>query len=94
MNSVAKIKAILSSIVTYIVLIQSGLVIFADEISGLFSDGQAQDVVKVILMAVAILGAILNIIRRVTVVLPEQRGILLPERAPSVVVLRKHPDRP
>lgn len=88
--TIAKLKAILTSVVTYITIVQAALLIFAEELADLFVDGQAKDVIAVIVMVIAVLGAIVNIIRRVTPVLPDQRGLVLPQGASSVVHVKKH----
>jgi VanZ family protein len=70
-----KVKTVLSAAVTYIVIAQAILVILADEIGQLFADGQAATVVQVIVRVGAVLTAAVSIIRRVTPVLPSERGL-------------------
>jgi VanZ family protein len=72
----SRVKVVLTAAVTYITIIQAALVIFADEIAQLFADGTAAGVINVIVRAGAVLTAVVSIIRRVTPVLPSDRGIL------------------
>jgi hypothetical protein len=76
-----RIKVILGSAVTYITIVQAILVILAEEIAKLFAEGDAQNVINVIIRVGAVLAAAVSIIRRVTPVLPSQRG-LLPQTPP------------
>ena len=83
----ARLKVILGSWVTYLTAASSVVVILADEIAKVLPAGYADDVGRWGLVAVAVIGAIVSIIRRVTPVIPEDRGILpVPPVIPEVNV--------
>jgi len=75
-----RLKVLLTAAVTYITIIQAVLVIFSEELASLFADGDAQTVVATIVKVIAVLGAVVTIIRRVTPVLPSERGLLPAQR--------------
>lgn len=87
-----KVKAVLTSIVTYITIIQAVLVILAEEIAGVFADGDAETVINVIIRIGVVLTAVVSIIRRVTPVLPQQRGLTLPDGVSRGVMIKHSRD--
>ncbi len=85
-----RVQAILTSLVTYLVVACTILSIFAQEISdGFTGNHTAEVVVGLIIRTVAIVGTIITIIRRVAPVLPTQRGLILPKDAPRSLFLDK-----
>lgn len=72
----AKAKVVLTAAVTYIVVASTVLTVAADELGQLFADGQAAGVIRLIVRVLSVLTAAVTIIRRVTPVLPDERGIL------------------
>jgi hypothetical protein len=70
-----QIKVVSTAAVTWITATSAALVILSEEISAVAPDG-SEDLVAIIVKAVAWLGAAVAIIRRVTPVLPSERGIL------------------
>jgi len=83
--TIDKIKAVLASVVLWINIAVAILVIVADELTKTFSDGSAQTVITIIARIVIVLAGVVNIITRVTPVLPSQRGLTLPKGAPTSV---------
>ena len=75
-NLIARAKVILTAAVTYIVIASTVLTVAAEEIGKVFTDGQAAQVLTIITRILAALAAAVSIIRRVTPVLPDERGIL------------------
>lgn len=73
---IERVKVVLSAAVTWIVLASSIVTIFAEEIAKVAAEGTAATVTRVAVRVVSILGAAVAIIRRVTPVLPEERGVL------------------
>lgn len=74
-KQIARIKVIAGAAVTWLVAASTTVTIFSDEIVKVVPD-QAQGIGSVSLKIVAWLGAAIAIIRRVTPVIPEDRGIL------------------
>lgn len=79
---IERIRVVAGAAVTWLTFAATALTIFAEEIAAVFPDGGAEDATVWILRAVAWLGAAVAIIRRVTPVLPDQRGVLLPHADP------------
>lgn len=74
-ETIARIKVVLSAAVTWITLAIAVLTIFSEEIAALLPEG-SEDISAFILKVVAWLGGAVTIIRRVSPVLPSERGIL------------------
>jgi hypothetical protein len=72
---VARARVVLTALPTYLTILVAVLTILSDEIATAFPEG-SQGVVQVIVVIIAIATSAINIIRRVTPVLPERRGIL------------------
>ena len=84
--TIDKIKAVLTSIVTWINVISAVLVILAEEIVNTFTDDDtARNVSTLIVRVIVVLTGIVTVIRRVTPVLPSQRGLTLPKNAPNTL---------
>lgn len=83
-----KIKAVLTSIITWLTITQAALVIAADEIGKAFADGSAATVISVIVRAIAIVGSVISLIRRLTPVLPSQRGLTLSAGVSPTLVIK------
>lgn len=77
-RTIAKIRVVLSAAVTWITVASGVVVIVADEAAKVLPSGAAEDVAAVAVRVVAVLGAAVAIIRRVTPVLPDQRGLIPP----------------
>lgn len=73
---VAKVKVVLSAAVTWITVAFGVVVIVSDEAVKVLPAGAAETVAGVAVRVVAVLGAAVAIIRRVTPVLPDERGLL------------------
>lgn len=79
----ARIRVFLKSAPTYLVAAGAVLTIVADEIAKAVPAGWQDNVVRIGGTAAAIIGAAVTIIRRVTPVLPEERGMLAPPKPPN-----------
>lgn len=73
-----RLRVILTAAVTWLLVAQAALVAFADQIGPLLPTPWADRINAFIISAVAVIVAVIAIIRRVTPVLPEERGILPP----------------
>ena len=73
---VAKLRVIFTAAVTYLTLGVTIVTIFAEEIAAMLPVGAAEDLTQWALIAVGWLTAAITIIRRVSPVLPDERGIL------------------
>ncbi len=71
----ARARVVLTALPTYLTILVAVLTILSDEIATAFPEG-SQGVVQAIVVIIAIATSAINIIRRVTPVLPERRGIL------------------
>jgi hypothetical protein len=69
-------KVVFSAAVTWLVFASAVVTIASEEIAAVVGEGTAEDVTAWSLRILAVLGAAIGIIRRVTPVLPEDRGIL------------------
>lgn len=76
MEIVQRVKVILGAAVTWLTAAGLILTIFAEEIASVAPAGAAEDVTVWLVRIVAWIGAAVTIIRRVTPVLPEERGVL------------------
>lgn len=76
MNLIERVKVVAGAAVTWLVAASIVITIFSEEIGGLLTDDTAALVASWATTAVGWLGAAVAIIRRVTPVLPEERGIL------------------
>lgn len=86
----ARIKVIITAAPTYLTMAAVVVGILADELSKTVPDGWQDNVVQIGGAIVAVLGAAIAIIRRVTPVLESQRGILpQPLPAPQFVPIDK-----
>lgn len=74
----ARARVILTAAPTYLVAAGAVVTIVADEVSKLLPPGWQDNAAQIAGAAVGILGAAVAIIRRVTPVLPAERGILPP----------------
>lgn len=83
-----KIKAVLESIVTYLTLVMVVLTIVANEIGEAFADGTGATVIAWIVRIGVWITLLVNIISRVTPVLPSQRGLVLPPGAPQDLLIK------
>lgn len=73
---IERAKVITSAAVTWLTFTALVLTVAADEIGQLAPDGTGQDVTTFLIRVAAWLGAAVSIIRRVTPVAPDERGIL------------------
>jgi hypothetical protein len=71
-----KVRVVLTAAPTWITAAATLVTIFSEEIGGLLPAGAAESLASAGAIVLAWLGAAINIIRRVTPVLPEERGIL------------------
>lgn len=85
----AKIKVIASSAVTWLTFAVMALTMFSEEIAAVLPTDT--DVTAWIAKAVVWLGAAIAIIRRVTPVIPEERGILPQSPPPPAVEITDAP---
>jgi len=81
-ETIARIKVLLTAAVTWLIVASTIVTIMSEEIAAVLPDGAATTVGAVALKIVSIIGAAVAIIRRVTPVLPEERGLL--PKAPEV----------
>lgn len=72
----AQAKVILKAAPTWLTAAAVVLTVLNDEIGGLLPEGAAETFGTIVVTAGAWIGAAINIIRRVTPVLPEERGVL------------------
>lgn len=72
----AKVRVVLTAAVTYLTLAVTVITIFAEEIASVLPEGVAETVGMYGVTAVAWITVAISIIRRVSPVLPEERGIL------------------
>lgn len=72
----AKIKVIVGAAPTYLVVAAAVVPIVAEEVGNVLPAGAGAVVAQVAITLTGVLGAAIAIIRRVTPVLPSQRGIL------------------
>jgi small neutral amino acid transporter SnatA (MarC family) len=77
-NFIARTKVVLSAAVTWLVVAAAVLAIIAEELAKVLPDGPGQAVARVLGIALMAIGCAIAIIRRVTPVLPDERGILPP----------------
>lgn len=73
---IARVRVVLTAAVTWITAVAAVIPFIADDIADQLPSGAAEQVTKYALLAVAWLGAAVSIIRRVTPVLPDERGVL------------------
>lgn len=73
---IAKVRVVLTAAPTWITLAATLVTIFSEEIGGLLPAGAAETVGTATAVVLAWLGAAVNIIRRVTPVLPGEEGVL------------------
>ena len=74
-NVLARARVVATSVVTWLQVIAAVLVIAAEEIANAVPE-ISDDVTTVVVRVVAVLGAAIAIIRRVSPVLPDERGLL------------------
>lgn len=74
----ARLRVILTAAVTWLLVAQAALVAFADQIGPFLPTPWADRVNAFIVSAIAVVVAVIAVIRRVTPVLPDERGILPP----------------
>lgn len=72
----ARVRVVLTAAPTYITLAATLITVFAEEIGALLPEGAAASVGSAVTVLLSWLGAAINIIRRVTPVLPDERGLL------------------
>lgn len=84
----ARARTLLGAVVTWLTLLGLVLGIVADELADYATDGTTATVVALIARALAAIGVAIAIVRRVTEVIPEDRG-LLPVAYPTPA---KNPD--
>lgn len=75
-ETIARIKVVLTAAVTWLIVASTIITIMSEEIAAVLPDGAATTVGAVALKIVSIISAAVAIIRRVTPVLPEERGLL------------------
>lgn len=76
MRIIERIKVVAAAAVTWLSVASAIVIILSEEIANVLPAGQAETVGAWALKAVAVIGAAVAIIRRVTPVLPEDRGLL------------------
>lgn len=76
---VKRARVVISDVVTWLVVASSVVVILAEEIAKIVPADWRSVVVEIGMRALAVLGAVVMILRRVTTVLPTERGLLPPE---------------
>lgn len=74
-ETLARVRVVATSAVTWLQVVAAVLVIAAEEIAKAVPE-ISDDVTTVVVRVVAVLGAAVAIIRRVTPVLPDERGLL------------------
>lgn len=72
----AKVVVVLKAAPTWLTAASAVIIIFSEEIGAVLPAGTAETVGQWAAIAVGWLGAAVSIIRRVTPVLPDERGIL------------------
>lgn len=82
---IARIKVILTAFPTYASVVAVVLTFVGAQVAEHFDGDVSKWITKVVAGLVAVIGAAIAIVRRVTTVLPEQRGILPQADAPAVV---------
>jgi hypothetical protein len=75
---ITRARVVLTAAVTWLVAASAVVTIFAEEITEVLPDDWQGPFARTVVVVLAVLTAAVNIIRRVTPVLPAQRG-LLPE---------------
>lgn len=70
-----KLKTLFTALPTYLVALSAVVTILSQEIASVLPTGAAEDVGRIALIVVGVLGAAVNIVRRVTPVLPADRGL-------------------
>lgn len=86
-QNIERAKVIGSSAVTYLTAASAVVVILAEEIAKVLPSGYSDDVGRWAIVVVAVIAAAIAIIRRVTPVIPSDRGILpVPPVTPQVNV--------
>lgn len=71
-----RVVVVLKAAPTYLVAISTAITIFSEEIAALLPETLDLTVAKYATIAVGFIGAVIAIIRRVTPVLPQERGLL------------------
>lgn len=71
----AKAKVVLTAAVTWLVALEAALIVLADELAPLIPLPWADRVTAWLLIAIGVIGTAIAIVRRVTPVLPNERGI-------------------
>lgn len=79
----ARVRVFLKSAPTYLVAAGAIVTIIVDEASKVLPHGWQDNAVQIGGTVAAIIGAAVTIIRRVTPVLPEERGLLAPPKPPN-----------
>lgn len=73
---IEKVKVVAGSAVTWLTVASAAVVIVSDEVTKVLPGNAAETVAAVSVKVVAVIGAAVAIIRRVSPVLPGARGIL------------------
>jgi len=76
-----RVKVVATAAVTYLTAAVVILSLVADQIVELLPNGDGQTVAAWLIRVVAVLSGAITIIRRVTPVVPQDRGLLPPDRA-------------
>jgi hypothetical protein len=73
---IARVKVVLSAAVTWLVVASSVVTVFADEIAPIIPAPWSERASAIAVTVLGVLAAAIAIIRRVSPVLPDERGIL------------------
>ncbi len=79
----ARVRVFLKSAPTYLVAAGAVVTVLADELGKVFPNGWQDNATQIAGTLLGIIGAAVAIIRRVTPVLPEERGMLAPPKPPN-----------
>lgn len=71
----AKAKVVLTAAVTWLIALEAALIVLSDELAKAIPVPWADRVTAWVLIAIGVIGTAIAIIRRVTPVLPDERGI-------------------
>lgn len=75
-NFLLRVKVVLTALPTYLTAATAVVVIAREEIVGVLPEAWQGDASEIIVTVLAVLAAATNVIRRVTPVLPADRGLL------------------
>lgn len=72
---IARLKVFFGALPTWLVIASAVITIFSEEIASVLPAGPGETIGRIAVILLAVIGAALNIVRRVTPVIAAQRGL-------------------